>query len=453
MNSDSSVSSCNEEDTASRSVRILVKDEPGPVLVSFPGGLPAALQANSFSEFPTFHYDNQHGNKTTLFGKDEACFYSATVSEDEHTKQSVSFCVGLFDKQKNTLTLSQADCHGTVFALSQSVRNYQMHTESAMEARLSLVQDFSSAKKQKVLRSQAANRVKADHVVGSGKLMMNGVKQTMSDSNQKAMLHGEGRQQQNVAILQATDAWRNDFLPPFDETASEAHKVYKAKKIVSKDSWKQAGRVVAACTHKDDVAMAIMDVTDTVDDSIHENKTLHKYKWFTTVEDLIHRLCREPRQNLDIERLQSAILVNHFGTLYDGLEKRRFFQPPSPDRSRFFGVPVEFALYFTEKFTTSTIDQQGREARVMSKTDKDRCMIHLLILYVFAEAGNSMRASNIKPLLDDLKQDLTHAIQLLRQAGFTVERKSGTSTTSVALKTPLTFPSGIRKRAPKSDGR
>ncbi|GKY98546.1 hypothetical protein MPSEU_000811600 [Mayamaea pseudoterrestris] len=457
--SDNSSASGDEDNHIARPIQIRVApDSSTPILCSFPGGLPSALQSNNNAdaELPTFLWNKQQNDvKTTLFGKDDACFYTATVSDKDKDKQSVKYCVGVFDKRTNTLTLSQAACNGSVFALNQSVRNYQAHTESSAEARLSLVQDFSSAKKQKVLRSQAANRVKADSVVGAGKLLMNGVKQTMSESNQQAMAEGRDQQQQNAAIQLATDAWRSDFLPPFDATAAEPCKAYKAKKIVSKESWKQVGRVVEACLHKDDVAAAILDGGDGVGEEApkqYPGKSPPK-RFFTTIEDLIARLCSEPVDHLEKDRLQCAILVNHFATLYTSLEKRKYIQPPALDRTRFFGTPLEFASFFLDKFTTSTLDAQGNEGHVMSKTDKDRCMAHMLILYIIADSGTSMRTANIKPLLDDIKQDLTSATQLLRQAGFTMERKSGTSTTTAYLRTPLTFPSGIRKRALKAAGR
>ena len=455
---DSSSASHSDEGHAGREIRIRVASDSAPILCSFPGGLPAALQANNSADPPAFHYNDQAGSKTTLLGKDDTCFYAATVSDEDQDSQSVRYCVGLFDKRQNTLTLSQAACNGSVFALSQSVRNYHTHTESSAEARLSLVQDFTSAKKQKVLRSQAANRVKADSVVGAGKLLMNGVQQTMSESNQQAMAEGRDQQQQNAAILQATDAWRNNFLPPFDDTATEPAKVYRAKKIVSKESWKQASRVVEACMRKDDVAAAILDVSEgsggrEEDDASAPPHKQPQKKWFKTAEELVLRLCSDPKDHLDKERLQCAILVNHFASLYENVERRRFFKVPDLDRQRFFGVPVEFASFFTDKFSTSTIDMQGSEGRVMSKNDKDRCLVHMLILFVAADSGSSMRTSNIKPFLDDLKQDVTNATQLLRQAGFTVERKAGSSTTSVCLRTPLTFPSAVRKRALKAAGR
>ena len=156
---------------------------------------------------------------------------------------------------------------------------------------------------------------------------------------------------------------------------------------------------------------------------------------------------------MDKERLQCAILLNHFARLYTSLESRRKIQPPSADRSQFFGTPLEFGHFFIEKFCTSTLDPDGGEAYVMSKADKDRCLLYMLIFFVVADSGKAMRTTNLTQLLDDIKQDNVMATQLLRSAGFTVERKAGTKTTTVSLKAPLTFPSAVRKRALKGTGR
>jgi hypothetical protein len=117
------------------------------------------------------------------------------------------------------------------------------------------------------------------------------------------------------------------------------------------------------------------------------------------------------------------------------------------------GTPIEFAMCFLEKFSTSIVDASGREGHVMSKADKDRCLLHMMILYIIADGGSTMRTANMKPLLDDIKQTIADATQLLRQAGFTVERKAGKTTATVFLRAPLTFPSAIRKRALKAAGR
>jgi hypothetical protein len=476
--SSSSNSSSKGDTTAAAPVRIKVlpysNNTPSdPILCSFPSGLPAALQDNKILELPSFVLKRSK-DSITLVGKDKACYYAATLTDEEQDDLSVNYCVGVYDKQRQTVTFSQA-MNGSVFALNQSVRNYQMHAESSTgsaEARMALFQDFGSSKKQKVLRSQAANRVNTETVLGSGRLMMDNVQQTMSESNKQAMLERKEAMQDNdddddgrrptqsAAVQVASEAWRNSFLPPHDRDATEAYKVYRAKHIVGRVCWGQVSRVVDACVQQDNVARAIMvgkeerngaknsedhnDGDEEFVGSATDRQRPAKH-WYPSIEKLILSICNRPGETVDKAQLKAAILVNQFLTLYSALSKKRFISSLSTDQQSFLGTPFEYASYFLEKFCTSIVDLQGREGYVMSKADKDRCMVHMLILYIIADGGRSMRCTNLKPLLEDVKQDILDATQLLRQAGFTVERKSGSSLATASLKTPLTFPSSIRK--------
>jgi hypothetical protein len=59
---------------------------------------------------------------------------------------------------------------------------------TAMQRRKALFEDFGSQKKRKVMKSQEANRVNVESVIGAGSLMMGALKAgAMSESNRAAM--------------------------------------------------------------------------------------------------------------------------------------------------------------------------------------------------------------------------------------------------------------------------
>ena len=97
-----------------------------------------------------------------------------------------------------TLTLQPAAERGQVFALDQSVKSYEpqvLHADatiknmSASERRMLLFESFGSAKKQRALKSQAANVVNIDSVISAGGTMLSAVQSQdgLSESNRRAM--------------------------------------------------------------------------------------------------------------------------------------------------------------------------------------------------------------------------------------------------------------------------
>jgi hypothetical protein len=76
-------------------------------------------------------------------------------------------------------------------------------------------------------------------------------------------------------------------------------------------------------------------------------------------------------------------------------------------------------------------------SHAMSKQNKDKCIVHALLLFMMAQ-GNTMKISSIKPIAEDMKVPVNDCAQMLRLAGCTITKKA--ATLSAALKTPLTFP-------------
>ena len=165
-----------------------------PVVVSFPGGIPHSLGGDNA---PQFAYRKRKANSTTkghiLIGKDDTNLYQAesTGANTGLTK----LCVALYNKKTGKLTLHQTAEDGIVFSVEQSVRSYKPDAVelpakmTGADRRRALFESFGSSKKQRVLKSQAANVVNVDTVVGSGSAMMEAFLKdpNISESNRQAL--------------------------------------------------------------------------------------------------------------------------------------------------------------------------------------------------------------------------------------------------------------------------
>jgi hypothetical protein len=183
----------------SRSRIVVNVEEPDPnvdpIVASFPGGLPQHLKGDEAPKFACRKLREKSKHGRILVGEDSTCRYQARSEGRGQDGRRTKLCVGLYNKRTGTLTLHQAAEKGTVFCLEQSVRSYQdsatslPDTLSSMDRRRALFESFGSSKKQRVLKSQEANVVNVDSVVGAGSVMMGAFLegQNMSESNRQAM--------------------------------------------------------------------------------------------------------------------------------------------------------------------------------------------------------------------------------------------------------------------------
>jgi len=363
--------------------------------------------------------------------------------------------VGVYDKRSGTLTIHETAASGTVFALQQSVPSYaeamgRAAKSPALNRVKSLFEDFGSSKKRRLLRSQDANRVNTDIAIGSGSVMLDSFMKggSMSESNRRAIEEQRELQKQNGEILapyrltsaaneDATKQWREGFLPKFNKDTEEPHQVYDACEIAGDLAWGQASRVVDACLQQDDVVAALMRGPPHLSEAPRTKTDV----WNGSVQELLSDVVTIPDGEQVVKhRLKCALLVNHFVNLYVTLKGKRFIPTPDEDRPRFFGAPIEYGYRFLERFTESTTAGDGILQHVMTPQKKDKCCSHVLILYVMARGGASMKVNDIKPIADDLKIGVDDAADLLKQAGFEVVRKPK-KIISVELKAPVRFPS------------
>lgn len=419
-----------------------------PIVVSFPGGLPESLQPNAplGASIAEFHWEKLNKKSSAgrrVVGQDKNCTYTASAAGLGYDDRRTKLCVGVYDKITGTLVLREAASRGTVFSLQQTVPAYlekngpiQFKAGQNLLTYDSLVfEDFGSAKKRKVLKSQAANRVEINNVVGAGEgsAVMHQVIQgeSMSESNRQAIAatkladdinNGHANGSGLNAIDAAYEAARRKFLPPYDETAIKPHKVYSARDIASEAAWNRVYNKVYACMNDQDPMESILGI-------------IFEKDWHPAIFKLVKSISLDS-ENCK-ERLTCALLTNHIIRFYTTNQKRKSITPVNLTQTKYFGIPNEVASQWMKLFTTPEPGQDGKINHVMSKQDKDRCIVHALLLYMMAH-GHAMKIPDLKPVASDMKVPVNDCAQILRLAGCQVSKKG--SSLSAALTTPLTFP-------------
>jgi hypothetical protein len=218
---------------------------------------------------------------------------------------------------------------------------------------------------------------------------------------------------------------RRKFLPAFDSDAKERHLVYDARDIAGDDAWGQVSRITDACL---------------VQDNFLEALTNRGY-WYGSVQTVLQAI--KPDSHSAKYQIKCAILLNN--TIHFHRRSRNIAQGSMEEVAQSMKLPLEICARFLELFTTPITIDQREDGYASSKANRDKCLVHILLLYLMAH-GRSMKTGNLKPIADDVKIELGQAANLLRAAGCTV--KSGKNNVmSAALTVPLTFPPPKRGRS------
>ena len=456
-------SSSSSSSLPSKSVRLEVAESDpakSPIVVSFPGGFPQAIASDdntSSTAVPKFYWQRlseKSKNGRRVVGNDRNCTFEAHAKGLMYDDRRTKLCVGVYDKKRGVVTIHEAASKGTVFSLRQSVPSYNQngggHVESVrgdLTKRAQVFEDFGSSKKRKVLKSQAANQVDIDNVVGAGDgsaivhNMMSG--KGMSESNKEAIeesrrANADSTEQRQSATERALHEARKKLLPEYDENAVEPNKVYDPRNMLGDESWTRVHKKVFAIIsqNQDDND----ELIDAMIDSIHEKDRV----------DFVIRGIRSinPSSKDSARRFTCALLTHYMIRFYKENQRRRSFKGPDMSKSFHYGVPIEVAEKCFEKFATSSTGPNGKAQYVMTKADKERTIVHILLMFMHVQNSGEMKIIDMKRVADELKLPFQECGQLLSYAGCKITRKKDT-TIIATLATPLVFPSMTKGGGPK----
>jgi A49-like RNA polymerase I associated factor len=471
-----STATTSSKSTLNDAVKVRIQEPDvlkDPIVCSFPGGVPSAESGASFQWFQKKKPQSKgapDGNVWVVAGKDSTCEYYGSHGEASSAPRS-KLCVGVYDKVTKQLIVYQTACNGTVFTLQQHVPSYQAKVEltvdsSSARSSQELYADFGSVKKQRVLKSQAANRVTVENTVqGTSSITGASLVHGMSESNRQAVL----LQQQQIqakevlapsglaAVEASTQLWRQSFLPPFDPQATNANRVYSALKMAGEEVWNSTlPNLLSNLSRNGD------DFVTEITDFLNRNGNADIVQCTETTQNLL----RKWNQNQD--KLKCSLLFHFFQSLFRSLKSKRSVpQPPSEEvdededlgrgddhrrHSLYGSTPRTIVQRFFDLFMSPLSQaQHGRPVGyVMSRAHQNKCIVYVLILYMLASNthADQLHCPTLLPVLLDLQLDVSHATQLLRQAGCNVTKKNA-ATLLVELSLPLTFPPPPRKRASK----
>lgn len=168
-------------------------------------------------------------------------------------------------------------------------------------------------------------------------------------------------------------------------------------------------------------------------------------KWYESVQVVLRTMA--PQGATTKQQIKCAILLNHMMHFYERTLNTRILKGKNHEIAKRLHLPKEITARFIELFTTPiTDDGQEEDQYSCSKQSRDKCLIHIFLLYLMAH-GNEMKAPNILLLSKDVKIEPKHAVVYLKSLGCKVQVKDRDVVTAV-LTVPLTFPAPQRGRRP-----
>ena len=236
---------------------------------------------------------------------------------------------------------------------------------------------------------------------------------------------------QTDAVEQAYAEARKNFLPAFDPEAKEPHLVYDARNMAGDEAWGQVSRVTDACLRQEDENWVTA-------------LTNRGGPWHESVQMILRAMPAEAPHAKKYQ-IKCAILLNHLISFHRQRGTKRFLRGTSEEIAQAFKLPTESASRFLDLFATAMTNDGGQDGYACTKQQNDKCLVHILLLFVMA-SGRSMKVGSIKPVADDVRIELSEAANLLRLAGFTV-KSTGKNAMTAGLTVPLTFPPPRRGRS------
>jgi len=169
-------------------------------------------------------------------------------------------------------------------------------------------------------------------------------------------------------------------------------------------------------------------------------------QWFDSVVGVLKKIERQSPTAKD--QVKCAIMVNHMIHFHNRASNKRSIRGTTEEIAKFLKLPIEIVTRLLDLFTTTVTDDRGEESYAISKQTRDKCLVHMFIVYLMAH-GLKMATNDVLPLGKDVKLEPQEAATILRAAGCTVTSK-GVNTMRAELKIPLKFPPPKRGRGGQS---
>jgi hypothetical protein len=146
-------------------------------------------------------------------------------------------------------------------------------------------------------------------------------------------------------------------------------------------------------------------------------------------------------------RIKTIVLLNHLINFHKKCSKtfisKTFMKGTAAELAKFMKIPPDVCNRFLQLFLAPT-QIHGMSGYAVTKQLKDKCIVHILILYLIAH-GRDMKVASINKLCEDIKVEIRDAITIVREAGFK-SAKDNLGCVSVSLTVPLEFPPPKRSK-------
>lgn len=212
----------------------------GPVVCSFPGGIPPSpSDGQEAIDFKMYgHTEKRKSHHQLIQGETSVMRYTAQNS----SKPTDVLAIGLVDKdelKKGGVTVNLVPLSGSVFTVSQDVRSATKIEKEEKDKRALehkaldyqtktslLVEEFGSKKRQRMVRSNAANRINLEESIA------NKMFRQTTDT-----IDAGGGGEADKAMLAKSFEFQRDWIPPHNASERDPAKVYNIEEILGADAW------------------------------------------------------------------------------------------------------------------------------------------------------------------------------------------------------------------------
>lgn len=381
------------------------KDRLGPVLTLFPHATPPASffdpASPSYSNFQL--YTNQAAHKShqkAFYGENPKwAFKGVNYGQATEFSQSSNYAFGLLDKTSGTLTLT--DFEG-VFAMEQVLKAdlqkpvTEKRNITNEELRSQLIESFGTKKTKQRLKI-AKNREIDESAIASKEKIAKGIKAETDSHPNDEMVESQ-----------------RDHLPPFNLEAVEQADIYPLSQLITEELRDELDiRFLLKCYKKPKLVKKLVD------------------SWEKFSIGLLDNLSAE-----EPDKLRGAAYLNALLRFY---KKSRVITIRPEQFSEFTtsaATSEAVALHILHTFYQETKTKSGAKYQ-RTKTQTDKLISYMLVLILTC----SDFVVDPSKLAEVLKLPQTKVVTYLRSVGC-----RPTANNTYTLRTPLIFPSVVRRR-------